>query len=489
MNSRFVMRDSGREGAFQRACRGACTSLAAAALLWAVAACGSLRPADPPPAAPGIVKVVDRNGDVSAATENRVLEGVKAEGRPDLAARQLSVLASTGDSNLYRGNATRLLVDGPQTLGAMKAAIAAAKTRVYIEMYIFEDEGVAAQVGELLKRKAAEGVRVALMYDSVGSLKSDQEFFSSLQEAGVAVCAFNPVNPLTRPGYWSINHRDHRKILVVDSESAFTGGINISRVYASGSASFTRKAKARAEQGDEAQKKKALLEDGWRDTQIELRGPAVGALAALFRANWFDQGCKGRLGVETKASNPLPGARVVRVIGSDPRDPRNEIYESMLAALNASQRSVHITMAYFAPGREMLDALSNAARRGVDVQLVLPGASDFSLILHAGRSYYTELLKAGVHIFEMKDAMMHAKTAVIDGVFSTVGSSNLDWRSFVNNNEVNVIVLGDDFGTELEALFQRDLKASTEIKLDSWRKRGAKARFMESFARTAERLL
>ncbi len=167
----------------------------------------------------------------------------------------------------------------------------------------------------------------------------------------------------------------------------------------------------------------------------------------------------------------------------------DEAYPPMLAAIEAAQRSVHLTMAYFAPGQEMIDALSNAARRGVDVKLVLPGTSDFMLILHAGRSYYSQLLDAGVRIHEMDDAMMHAKTAVIDGVLSTVGSSNMDWRSFVANNEVNVIVLGADFGEQLEALFERDLVRARLITAAAWSRRGLQQRVMEGIGRMAERLL
>jgi cardiolipin synthase len=146
-------------------------------------------------------------------------------------------------------------------------------------------------------------------------------------------------------------------------------------------------------------------------------------------------------------------------------------------------------MAYFAPGNEMVGALADAAQRGVDVVLVLPGRSDFTLVLHAGRSYYERLLAAGVRIHEMDDAVMHAKTAVIDGVVSTVGSSNMDWRSFVSNNEINAIVLGRDFGAQLEAVFERDLANSRPIGLDAWRQRDLSDRFMEQMGRLAERLL
>ncbi len=422
------------------------------------------------------VTVLDRQGPVSAATERRVLAALQAEGLPDLAARHLGVLSARGDVDLYRGNATRLLVDGPATLAVMKASIDRARGRVLLESYIFEDEGLAADFGRLLMQKASQGVAVALLYDGVGSFGSNSAFFTALEAGGVAVCKFNPINPLERPGYWGINHRNHRKVLVVDDETAFTGGINISRVYSSGS---FRPAPADTDP----------LKDGWRDTHIELRGPVVGAFAAAFTETWASQGCRGALGSAPPATVANPGTRLVKVLASHPSDAENRIYSSLLAAIDASRVSVHLTMAYFAPGPDMIKALADAALRGVDVALVLPGRSDFALVLHAGRAYYQQLLEAGVRIHEMENAMMHAKTAVIDGVFSTVGSSNLDWRSFVDNNEINVIVLGEDFGSELEALFRRDIGVATPIDRAAWERRGYGRRLIEALGRMAERLL
>jgi cardiolipin synthase A/B len=267
---------------------------------------------------------------------------------------------------------------------------------------------------------------------------------------------------------------------VVDDDVALTGGINISRAYSTGSATSGGSGGGR---GDE------MLQRGWRDTHIELRGPVVPAFARGFAAVWASQGCPGTLGAAAPVARASPGQRVIKLLESDPRDPGNRIYSALLQAIEAAQRSVHLTMAYFAPGTDMVGALADAARRGVDVSLVLPGRSDFALVLHAGRSYYDELLSAGVRIHEMDQAVMHAKTAVIDGVFSTVGSSNMDWRSWVANNEINVIVLGNDFGKELEAVFQRDIEQSRPVLIDTWRQRGLSSRVMEQIGRIAERLL
>lgn len=453
--------------------------------------------APPAPAASGSVNVLGARGPLAPGQERAALGEVRAEGLQVLLDRQLKALASHGEVDLHRGNQTRLLVDGPATFAAMKAAIEKAQDRVLLQSYIVEDEGVAAEVAALLVKKAASGVRVALLYDAMGSVGTPETFFQQLEQGGVAVCQFNPIDPTHRPGWWNINHRDHRKLLVVDNEAAFTGGINISRVYGSGSGGSAGSggsgggiggSGAGKSPGKAAAVGTKPLDDGWRDTQIELKGPVVPALGKLFAETWHGQGCQGELG-QPRRNAAESGQRLVKVVASDPRDEHNRIYDALLQAVRASQHSVKLTMAYFAPGREFAQALEDAARRGVQVEMVLPGRTDFSLVMHAGRSYYTRLLKAGVRIHEMEHTVMHAKTAVIDGVFSTVGSTNLDWRSIVNNNELNVIVLGEDFGAQMAALFDRDRQVSREITLARWRERGVGQRAREWFGRFAEPLL
>jgi cardiolipin synthase A/B len=326
-------------------------------------------------------------------------------------------------------------------------------------------------------------VHVALLYDSVGSLGSDKSYFDRLRAGGVAVCAYNPVNPLERPGHWSVIQRNHRKMLAVDSDIAYTGGINLSDVYASGSGPGSGSGSGGATG------KPPSDDEGWRDTQVELRGPVVNAMAVVFRESWAGQGCPGALPPAPPPRQATPGERVVKLVAGDPRAGVNPTYQALIKAVDASTRSVHLTMAYFAPGKEMVQALSDAAARGVDVQMVLPGRSDVKLVLAAARSHYAQLLQAGVRIHEFQGAVMHAKTAVIDGVFSSVGSSNLDWRSILVNHEIDVIVLGDDFGQELEALFQRDVKASKAIDVQAWSERGLFQRMKEGVARMLEPLL
>ena len=436
-------------------------------------------PALSPPASGEVARqltVSGPGGPVSAPAEARTLATVKAEGHADLMQRQLEAMAALGETTLYRGNTARLLVDGPATFAAMQQAIGQANHRILLESYIFEDRGIAADIAALLVHKARSGVRVALLYDSVGSHDTDATFFEAMAAGGVRLCAFNPLSPLQRLGTWGLNHRDHRKLLVVDGDVAFTGGINISQVYSSGS--FGRR-----------NRPADPLVTGWRDTHVALRGPVVPALADTFVATWQSQQCPGDLGPAPPPAVATPGERVVQVLTSGPDEGPNRIYRSLLAAIDASQRSVYLTMAYFAPGADMVQALSDAARRGVDVVLVLPGRSDLALTLHAGRANYEQLLAAGVKLHELQDALLHAKTAVIDGVYSTVGSSNLDWRSLADNSELNVVVLGDDFGSEMETLFQRDQAAAQAIDAQAWQQRGWRDRALQQLGRWAERWL
>ena len=208
-----------------------------AGLVLTLAGCSSLPPrtADQPDDRAGTIRMSGASGKVPAPAERKTLQGLVNEGKKDLVIHHLKVLTASGDADLYQGNRTRLLVDGPATFGAMKAAIAQARGRVLLQSYIVEDQGVAAEVAELLLARAAQGVKVAMIYDAVGSITTPDAFFKRLVDGGVSVCAFNPITPTKRPGHWGLTHRDHRKLLVVDEDVAFTGGINISRVYGSSS--------------------------------------------------------------------------------------------------------------------------------------------------------------------------------------------------------------------------------------------------------------
>ena len=424
-------------------------------------------------------------GAKSPQASKAVLSEVSAEGNHRQFRQHLAILERLGET-LFAGNDATLLVDGPETFDAMLEAIDGAKERILVESYIFDDEGIGERIAEAMLRKRAAGLEVRLIYDSVGSFETPVEFFDRLREGGVAVCEFNPVSPLRRAtGFLDFNNRDHRKVLVVDDRIAFTGGINVSRVYSSGGSG------SGSQPADDA--------DGapWRDTHVRVAGPAVREFLILYEDTWRRQECDDQLppliaDVPPKvtdsgvASPPEQGERLVAVIGSVADGEASPLHRALLAAIDGATDSIHITMAYFVPDDQTLRALAAAAQRGVEVKLVLPGRSDSTLVLRAGQAHYGELLAAGARIFERHDTILHAKTAVIDGVWTTIGSSNLDLRSMLHNDELNVIILGREFGAKIERLFEEDMKDAVEVTPEAWAARGVGRRLMETFGRLWE---
>ncbi|HEX4208895.1 MAG TPA: phospholipase D-like domain-containing protein, partial [Candidatus Binataceae bacterium] len=321
---------------------------------------------------------------------------------------------------LTTGNQVILLENGSATYAAMLAAIRGATDSINMEMYTFSDGPIGRMFADALIERQRHGVQVNLSYDSLGSFGTSPAFLDRLRQSGVALMEYRPVDPFAARLAWQFGHRDHRKMLVVDGRVAFTGGINVSEVYASGPV------------GSGSRTPLAY----WRDTDIEVRGPAVAEFQKLFIQQWNYQ--KGPL---LQVRNYYPklerqGGQIVQVIGSVP-ERFSAIYVTIISAIVNAETNIYITDAYFAPDHQMLHALEHAARRGVDVRLLLPSKTDEPLIVSAARSHYKDLLKAGVKIYEWQGEMLHAKTATIDGVWSTVGTSNLDWWSIARNNELN----------------------------------------------------
>jgi cardiolipin synthase len=310
---------------------------------------------------------------------------------------------------------------------------------------------------------------VNLIRDSAGTFGTPAAFFQKLADSGVRILEFNPVNPMAGKKQWALNQRDHRKLLIVDGRTAFMGGINISSVYSGGS--FSR---------DSHSTKPAA--QAWRDTDLQLDGPVVAEFQKLFLETWESQ-----KGAPLPALNYFPppekgGRLVVRAIGSSPDEPYSLIYATLLSAIGSAETSVHLTNAYFVPDPQLLAALESAARRGVDVTLILPSETDSWLVFHAGRRFYSRLLRAGVKIHERHGVILHSKTALIDGVWSTVGSTNLDWRSFLHNRELNAVVLGAEFGSQVQAMFDKDLVASEPVLLEKWERRSLDLRVKEWYS-------
>lgn len=413
---------------------------------------------------------VKRNAAIMAELQRK-------SGDLDILDKQMALEQAISDSPLVLGNKVTLLQDGAATYAAMFGTIRQAKDHINLETYIIEDDATGGEFSDLLMQAQARGVQVRLIYDSVGGINTPKAFFERLSKAGIAVLEFNPVNPLSAKGPWQIYNRDHRKLLIADGRSVILGGINISNVYTSGSAVLQRLIKPPANGV------------AWRDTDLQIEGPVVAEFQKLFLQTWEKQ-----KGPALAPRNHFPkltpqGKDIVRAIASTPDDPYSLIYLTLISAIGNAEKTVHLTNAYFVPDLQLLKALTDAAARGVQVQLILPSHSDSELVFHAGRAHYAGLLAGGVQIYERQGALLHAKTAVIDGVWSTVGSTNLDWRSFLDNDEVNAVVLGREFAAQMQAMHQQDLDASQRITAQAWADRPLKFKLKEWLAQHWGRLL
>ncbi len=367
----------------------------------------------------------------------------------DLLDRQTAVMESVSQSPLTKGNKVTLLVDGPATYAAMFKAIENARVNINLESYIFEDDATGRKFADLLLQKQAAGVQVNLIYDSIGSSNTTAAFFQRLRDGGIQVVEFNQINPLKAHGKWGLIQRDHRKILITDGKLAIVGGVNISQVYSSG-----------------VSRKKVAVKPAlpWRDTDVQIEGPGVAEFQKLFLDTWVNQ-----KGPELAGPSYFPhleekGTALVRAVGSTPGETNRLTFVAYVSAITFAEHSVHLTNAYFIPDDQILKAFTDAARRGVDVKLILPSTTDSRLALDAQQYNYSRLLKGGVKVYERRKALLHAKTAVIDGVWSTVGSTNMDDWSFVSNDEVNAVILSREVAVEMEEMFAKDLAASDEIR-------------------------
>ena len=413
-------------------------------------------------------QITSAKGLLSPEKSKAIMERLKGSVDPtDILQRHNAVMESVSGSPLTKGNKVTLLVDGQAAYAAMFKAIENARDHINFETFIIEDDETGRRFADLLLQKQAKGVQVNLIYDSVGSLSTPASFFKRLRDAGIQVVEFNPITPLKAHRKWRLTHPDHRKILIVDGKVVITGGINISQVYSSTPFRGDRDEKAPIP---------------WRDTDVQIEGPAVAEFQKLFLDTWLKQS-----GPKLSARNYFPdlkekGNALVRAIGSTPGENNRITFIAYVSAITFAEHSVYLTNAYFIPDDQILDAFTDAAKRGVDVKIILPSITDSSLALSAQRYNYSELLKAGVKLYERRDALLHAKTAVIDGVWSTVGSTNMDYWSFLSDDEVNAVILSHEFAIKMEKMFARDIAESDQIQWEEWKKRPLFPRIREWFA-------
>lgn len=453
--------------------------LLAAFTLFSLSGCATLPDASTDRSQPHtkLITLDGAHGQVPAAKSDAILDKLTDDtNHEDPLQRHLAYEQAINiGSPLVIGNKVTLLQNGPDTYKAMLAAIRTAKNHINMETYILDDGATGVQFSDALLERQYAGVQVNIIYDSIGSLLTTPAFYDRLRDGGIQLLEFNPVNPLTgNKRSWLLNNRDHRRQLIIDGHTAFTGGINISDTYSSAPSSTRSRQKLA---------KKQATTDGWRDTHIKIEGPVAAEFQKLFIDTWTRQ--KGAPLASRNYFPPLTshGNEIVRAIGSKPTDPKSLIYLTLMSAITHAKSTAYFTIAYFAPDPQLLKALVDAAQRGVDVRLVLPEKTDSWAIFHLGRSYYTKLLRGGVRIYERRGPVMHAKTVCIDGIWSSVGSANMDWRSFLHNDEMNAIILGHDFSRQMDIMFFNDINESTEIKLVQWNKRPLMMRIKEKTAR------
>jgi cardiolipin synthase len=356
-------------------------------------------------------------------------------------------------SPLTANNDVKILVNGENKFPEVLRAIAEAKDHIHIEYYIYEDDEIGHTLEQLLIRKAQEGVVVRFIYDDFGSRSIRRSIVRRLKAGGVKVFPFYKIVFLALAN--SLNYRNHRKIIVIDGKTAFVGGINISDRYIN-------------KAGDQNK----LF---WRDTHLRIDGPGVYYLQYLFMCDW-NFCAKDQLQPDHQFF-PLPfllpekGKKLVQIAASGPDSDMPTILYSMLQAINLATREVLITTPYFIPGESLLDALMIASLSGLSVKLLVPDTSDSLIVDAAARSYYDDLLAAGVEIYLYKKGFIHAKTMVTDRKVAIIGTANMDYRSFDLNFEVNAIVYDNEIGRELADLFYADLEHSEKIIHQEWKNR------------------
>lgn len=366
---------------------------------------------------------------------------------------------------MVAGNRVRLLHDGGTCLPAMLDAIRAAQREVLLEMYWFGSDATGRRFADALSEKAREGVTVRVTYDAIGSWEADRAMFDAMRAAGCAVYEFNP--PRAWKLRWRIgNRRNHRKQLIVDGTLGMTGGVNLADPWAPISEGGL----------------------GFRDDLIVIEGPAVAQMRAIFFSTFGGRRARKRPPPDSPSPMQPAGQTQVLVLANDARENRRLIERAYLRAIRSARRRVWIENSYFIPNWLVRGALSRAVRRGVDVRVVLPSKSDVPAVAYATRRLYQTLLHHGIRLFEWAQSVLHSKIAVVDD-WCTVGTHNLDYRSWIYNLELNVVVEDSAVSEVLAARIQQAIGSSVEVDPHAWRFRPLLERLLEELFYRFRRLL
>jgi cardiolipin synthase len=384
------------------------------------------------------------------------------------------ITANAGTSRLMLGNSRALLTihnrvevlqNGKATFASLYEALKSATRSIHLEYYIFDNDRIGRQVEKILVRKASEGVEVRLIYDGVGTLWTEGSIFRRLRRAGVDVECFMPV---VFPWLTNrVNYRNHRKIAIIDGRVAYTGGINIAERYLVG----TRLGR-------------------WRDIHLRLEGEVVRMLQSVFITDWHFVRPKERLVAEEYfAPTDITSVCPVQIAVSGPDSDWSVIMQAFFSAITRARERIFISTPYFTPNAALLTALKVAALSGIDVRLLIPGRSDERVVYWATRSYVQELLEAGIKVYMYQGGFNHSKLVIIDDGFCSVGSANMDVRSFEDNFELSALVYDRGVTDELEAGFRADLRTARLLSLEEWERRSNWSGALESLARLLSPLL
>jgi len=351
--------------------------------------------------------------------------------------------ALTGTS-LSEGNRVEVLRNGVQIFPSMLSAIRGAKKTINVEFYIYWDGEIGRQFAQALAERARAGVKVNVVLDAVGSGPMSRELIEFMRRNGISVEWYHPLRWYTLS---RVNHRTHRKLLIIDGEIGFCGGVGIADVWL----------------GD------ADSREHWRDTVVRVEGPVVTQMQFAFMDNWIKSRGELLTGLDYFPQMEPRGTCMTQVLKSSPSEGSSAAKLMFIVSIVSAKQSIYISNAYFLPDRDTIRAFEGAVRRGVDVRVIVPGEfTDVPVARHAGRLYYGHLLRRGIRIFEYQPTMMHAKTMVVDGIWTTVGSSNFDDRSFRLNDEVNVNIFDESIAAQMQQMFFEDLARSEEITRRRW---------------------
>lgn len=371
--------------------------------------------------------------------------------------QQIKLARSLTGSHFYSGNRIEIFTSGKAKFERLKEDIKGAKSYINIQYYIFEDDNLGKELAELLIEKAREGVKIRLIYDHVGSFHVKKKFFKRLQGAGIEAHPFFKVNfPLL--GY-RLNWRNHRKIVVIDGETGYIGGMNVADRYISGG-KF----------------------DSWRDTHLRISGPGVASLQYSFAVDWNFMG-QPLIENENRTSEREPGNIGMQLVTSGPTNQWNNIELMFHKAIANARERVFIQTPYFLPTEGLLKALVTAALSNVDVRIMLPYRTDSAILRYASFSYISECLRAGIKIYLYQPGMLHSKVIIVDNEITSVGSTNFDFRSFEHNFEANLFIYSREFNKESTDIFMADQHNSLRVLASNWKKRPFLKKWAESILR------